>query len=457
MITWCRILYLEYSGRGRPHRPEPEPLAPSRVIAPQPPNPALPSPRLPQELIDLIFKHLELPERPDDYEACLEVESEQRRLGTRIECVCKAWQLAGRRIAWSRVSCTQGDDDYIFKGLLTRPQLVKEICALCSEPASPSADPQSASTDLQAVELIEGCSSRLKYLAFGLAQNNPALWERVSSSTMAPTLRELDVRTWIDSEEGLLSLMRGLAKFNSVAGLHLPIIDCTTWDSSAAFADVERPPILGHLPVETFVLSHKPWEERAGTLLASKLLIPLFNKGALRTIRLDLSKPEIDNLAWVGDFCGLESLTLASTSGRLLATEFVYFIYVIASVTSLKEARIDPEPGVVEDGAALARAPVSLDDLLTLVRPSVEYLRIGGGFVFIDDKLERAYAPREHPPCPSTALDAFVKLKYENEADSIPLDRRIGPDGTQAWWIYSTAVYIPADEDWETVHSEDDN
>ncbi|GAA5847013.1 hypothetical protein JCM9279_006992 [Rhodotorula babjevae] len=339
-------------------------------------------PVFPQEVFVLILEHLELVSASDD--EALEAESAQRELGYRMQRVCSAWRLGGRRIAWSRLTCFWRADDDLIEGLLVRPELAREIRELAFRPSSSELGGPRASIDRRrlapdkVVKLVEMCSTRLDVLFVSTpytSPEDPTIWPRIFSSVMATALRNLSVLSLVGSEEVRVKLLRGLPACTNLRRLTLNILDWPKYQRRA-------------------------WDAAF--------------------------------LGWLGAFDRLEKISFVSIGqdGQL-----PFFVEYMASLPALEEVFFEPRPrGDVENRTTLAPSPVSLGRLLEKMPPRIKLYSVGGGLFFVDD-LGLPTASLPHSPQPEVRLKLSLKLKGAQKARRVVLVRRTSANGDQLWSI----------------------
>ncbi|GAA5901763.1 hypothetical protein JCM8208_003579 [Rhodotorula glutinis] len=396
----------------------------------QPPNPLLPSPRLPTELIVTILGHLEHVEPGD--------EPRQRRIGSRIARVGRAWLQAGRRIACAHVAM-EWNDDYLARHLLKHPDLRKEVCALFFHSDKPSytsvASASSRRSAVIMVELIEKCSPRLKTLHFQFPVDGLDLWTRITSSAVASTLRELNISAGFGSEDALLHLLGGLAVFIGLEELNIFIEDLPEWDPTVGYSElVPKANARGGLPVRTFSFWHNVVES-IPSLVVGNLLASLLDTKKLSSLELRLGGYGAEHLEWVGAFRRLTSIFLSAAHIEPLVDELPFFVDAISSLPRIRRGFIDPEPGKDErNGTALVPSPVPLADLLDKVPPCIELYCIGGG-VFFNEDLNLPLASDSDSQEPDVRLQLSLKLKSAKKARPVELVGHVQSNDLILWSI----------------------
>ena len=264
-------------------------------------------PVFPQEVFDLILSHLQhLEDIPFSYATALHAESAQRELGYRMQRVCSAWVIGGRRIAWSRFTYFWNADDHLINGLLERPNLAGEIRELFYE-RSPTSGPRGPPASirrrrdatLKVVELIEMCSARLETLFFDCPEDNLDLWAQVSSSVMAATLRKLDLIVNVNDEADLFILVRVLGKFVSLRDLYILY---TEGPSSTAMTAIRPAPTSSRLPVVRFTLRQTFSNVSSPSVGPGELCASLLHPEQLQSLALNLTERDVTNFDWMGAF-----------------------------------------------------------------------------------------------------------------------------------------------------------
>ncbi|GAA5847000.1 hypothetical protein JCM9279_006985 [Rhodotorula babjevae] len=346
-------------------------------------------PVFPQEVFALILEHLEPVEHSARHDARLndarlKAESAQRELGYRMQRVCTAWWVLGRRIAWSSVTYFWNANDYLIEGLLMRPELAREIRELAFRPSHSKLGGPRASIDRRrrapdkVVKLIEMCSTRLDVLSVYTpytGPEDPTFWPRIFSSAMTTTLRDLAILARVPSEEVMVKLVRGLAAFTNVRRLTLAIFDSSGWQPRTLDAA-----LLGRL----------------------------------------------------GAFDRLEKISFVSIGqdGQL-----PFFVEYMASLPALEEAFFEPRPREdAEPLLTLARSPVSLGRLLEKMPPRIKLYSVGGGLFFVND-LGLPTASLPHSPQPEVRLQLSLKIDGAQMARAAVLVRRTNANGVQLWSI----------------------
>jgi len=402
-------------------------------------------------VFDLILSHLE--PVPPLYATDPHAESAQRELGYRMQRVCPAWLIGGRRIAWSRFTYFWNADDDLINGLLERPNFAGEIrelsyqYILMSEARGPTASiRRRRDATLKVVELIEMCSARLETLSVQMRSTSsevPIDWARIFSSTMASTLRSLSIRVSVGSEEVLVKLVRGLAAFTNLRRLILSVHGSSQWQPRARGADVQPVLSASRLPVETLILDH--WGEGPPTLpiLTGELLTALLDTAKTRDLTLSLSGHKIDDLAWLGAFDHLEVVDLAaSPDAEPLKSQIPFFVEGIASLPALQTVYISPLPREdLVNRTDLAPSPVSLGRLLIRMPPRIKRYTVGGGVFFVED-VGLPTVALEHRPRPDVRLVLSLKLKGTEKARPVELSRRTNTNGVKIWSIVPPVRFL---------------
>jgi len=402
-------------------------------------------PVFPQEVFDLILSHVQhLEDIPFSYATALHAESAQRELGYRMQRVCSAWVIGGRRIAWSRFTYFWNADDHLINGLLERPNLAGEIRELFYE-RSPTSGPRGPPASirrrrdatLKVVELIEMCSARLETLFFDCPEDNLDLWAQVSSSVMASTIRKLGLVAHVNNEADLFILVRSLGEFVLLNGLFINIYSSREWPTSTAQTTIRPAPTTSRLPVARFTLQ-QPFSNASGPSISpADLFASLLNPEQLQTLELDISARDMQNLDWVGAFRRLEfiSLSVLDLSRGGLTTRLSFLVDTLSTLPVLKTVFIEPSPaGETPHGIALEPSPVSLGRLLMRMPPSIGFYRLGGGVFFVDDVGLPLVSLRVRPS-PQVSLKLSLKLKGTEKARPVELSRRTDTNGVKLWSI----------------------
>ncbi|GAA5946871.1 hypothetical protein JCM3775_000932 [Rhodotorula graminis] len=444
MLIWKNPSFYDLSGPRRLHRPELEQQALRRVMVRLPPNPLLPSPRLPQELINIILEHLEdiddnVSDASHDPHDVLEAESEQRELGKAIFYVCKAWRVAGRRIAYFRVTFHWEDDDEVIEWLLKNPSLAKEIRKLYFGPPDRLIArrlPTHRQAAVKFVELVEKCSTRLDTLACSVPVEAPALWRRIAISAAAEGLRDLLIITAVSREDGLLSLISVLSKFPGLKKLGIQLEVWPKWTPSSG--GIKSASVVTRLPVKDLTLRLNQFSGTSPVPLMGQMLAPFFIPGEVRDLNLELSEFEAANLTWIGAFDKVECVVLTSDSAdEALGPRLAHFVDAASSLPAVKQVFIDPDPDEdVENGTELVPSPVSLDRLFKSMPPLIVWYSVGGGVFFPEEKDDDLpIIAFEVAPEPSVLLDLNLKLKQDKEPSPAALYRRTQADGAKTWSV----------------------
>ncbi|GAA5847004.1 hypothetical protein JCM9279_006987 [Rhodotorula babjevae] len=407
----------------------------------QPHNPLLPSPisRLPRELLDQVFGHLELSMDSEDRPKIFKAEIKLRKLGTNVSLVCKAWHLAGRRVAWSQVTCLW-DDGRLVEFLLKdeNDKIVKEIRKLVL--IQPVQGMQSSTSDLHRraavdfVRLVERCSTRLNVLKCRFPEEAPALWARLATATSAASLRTLELATPISSDDAFLSLSRALAKFSQLKALTVYPSLCPGWQELRSSSPSEPAPVVPALSVTDLVLYPRGDRTVQPTLAMGPHLASLLDSDQLRSLYLRTSARDAAALTWIGQFRNLEHIFLnISMTITPRGPTISYFVEVVSSLPVVRRVFVGSDPGEdAKRGMRLEPSPISLGRLLAKLPPRVEYYNIGGGVYFVED-LGLSMVAEDRLPTPEFHLNLNLKLEQDKEARPRTIFRRTQADGRQSW------------------------
>ncbi|GAA5913022.1 hypothetical protein JCM8208_005671 [Rhodotorula glutinis] len=393
-------------------------------------------PVFPQEICNLILEHLE--PIPVSVATAVQAESAQRELGYRMQRVCPAWWLGGRRIAWSRFTQFWNGDDYLINGLLTRPHLASEIREIMFQHSpldanavnSTSSIPTRRRATLTVVALIEMCSARLEILYFFCPADNLDLWAQATMSFMAATLSKLSLRVTVTDAADLFDLVRGLGELVRLNDLFIVIDGDREWAPSgppeAQQKGIQSAPTSSLLPVARFTLRHPGALASRLSIAPGEVLASFLDPEQLQSLALEVSERE--SLDWVGAFRRLRFISLACFEAHRDPTFLPRRHHLDAPCS-----RKGRPAASTKYSTQLAPSPVSLGRLLDKMPPRIKFYSFGGGVFFVDD-IGLPGLPRKQRPRPDVRLKINVKLKG-TKVRPVALYRRTEADGTKTWSI----------------------
>jgi len=401
----------------------------------QPQNPLLRSPisRLPREVLDEVFEYLE----------DVENNSERIKVGKTVSLVCRDWLVGGRHIVWAAVTlyCNGVDELAVKLAEAQNKHLTANIRELLIRSKQPvSEDNASAVSDgvvdralVIALQVIEGCSSRLKTLDVRpMALANGVNLDRIARSSAAPTLANLGLNVQVGPACSPIDLASALVRF---AGLwHLAVR--VEWNG---LSDLSQLLSIGKASLRLRMLTLADDQDPQDTALLggrlSRALLPLWDTSALRTITLVVTMANSHDLAWLAELPQLKEICLGTPHNHSSPAVFLRMIEVVKTLQQVEYVNINPDMLRPDDAEYdLEVSPVELDDLLSSLPPNLEKYEISNA-VFDDTVgLSFVFEQDEAPGSPHVVL--YIEAGIIGATPTrVILVRELKGDGRQTWGI----------------------
>ncbi|GAA5901760.1 hypothetical protein JCM8208_003578 [Rhodotorula glutinis] len=429
MLIWPHFITEDLSAPRRLHRPALEQVALPFIVTQQPPNPLLPSPRLPGELLNEIFEHLE----------DIEDDSERIEVGKQVSLVCRNWRIAGHRIVFAKVTLyCDGEDERAAK-LLRHPHLIESIRELSvkfdamSEEGDPVVTVPIFMPALAVViQVIEGCSSNLETLIFDLIITDGAVLDRIARSPPARTLLTLVLMVEIGLGCSLFDVASALSRFVGLSILAMSV----PWDGHSYLSGIPS--------MRTASLRLK-----ALTLGGDfgRALAPLWDPSSLRGVNLSVTAANAQDLAWLSQLPQLEEVVLGTPSFDDFPAVCVPLIDVVKTLHQVELVRIEPDMAYPDiDDRDLKDSPIELDYVLDSIPPNAKNYFIRG--IAFNDVVGLRYITEQDTVAGSPHVQVWVKGGLVgNVPTRVALVRKLRANGVQTWGILCYPESAEDDDD----------
>ncbi|GAA5913020.1 hypothetical protein JCM8208_005670 [Rhodotorula glutinis] len=439
MLTSGPIGLVQIPGPGRLPRAALEQLARGRAMGlfKPPPNLLLPSPRVPWELLNEVFAYLE----------AIEDDSERIEVGKQVSLVCRNWRIVGHRIVFAKVTLYCDGLERAVK-LLQHPRHIESIRELSVKRTTASeevAPVMSAATILAAlgvvVQVIEGCSSRLKAMLMDVDIADGAVLDRIARSSPASTLRTLRLIVRVGPGCSLFDIVSALSRFVGLSILNLYVERDGRSDLSAILSMR-----TASLRLKALTLIDDQTEDTAvlGDGL-SRALAPLWDPSSLRKVALFVTAANAQDLAWLSRLPQLKEVTLGTPSFDYFPAVCVPMIDVVKTLLQVNLVQIEPDMSLPDiDDCDLEDSPIELDYVLDSIPPNVKDYFVEG-VVFDDVFGLRLIAPQNARPGSPRVVVHVKSGLVGNVPSRVALVRKLRANGVQTWAVLGKLV--PADDD----------
>ncbi|GAA5913028.1 hypothetical protein JCM8208_005673 [Rhodotorula glutinis] len=432
MLIWPHFITEDLSAPRLPHRPASEQVSLPFIMPVQPPNPLLPSPRLPWELLNEIFQYLE----------AIEDDSERIEVGKQVSLVCRNWRIVGHRIVFAKVTLYCDGEDERAVDLAKSPHLMKSIGELSVKLGSLSEEVNPVVTDTMfiaalavALQVIEGCSSRLKTLILRVDIADGAVLDSIARSPPASTLRALDLSVEIGPGCSLFDIASAVPRFVGLSYLNLSV----DWDGRSDLSGLlsMRTPSLR---LKTLALIDSQTQDMA--VLSGGLgcaLAPLWDSSSLRKVSLYVTAANAQDLAWLSQLPQLKEVFLGTLRVDYFPAVCVPIIDVVKALLRVELVVIAPGLSMPDiDVRDLEDSPIALDHVLDSIPPNVKAYIIHG--IAFNDVFGLRYIAAQNA-VPSSRVVAHVKGGLVGNIPTlVVLVREVKANGVQTWGILQNLV-----------------
>ena len=394
----------------------------------RPLDPTRPLPRLPPELVSMVFEHVK---DEDDDELRITT-------GNNIALAWRGWIQHGRRVVWDRVTLYCDGSDAVAPQLADRPWLASEIRDLSiyrghnddvsGDGADVPSDVFSAAIEI-AFKVLDLCSSHLERLNLCQTDLDCKLLVQVANLSPASTLRKLYIFATVGPWCTLAEIASALKHFINLSFLFLDV-----QSDGHEGSDQIEPAGLPMLPVETLQLGLAVVEPGAGQMLAL-----LWDPDRLRLVTLEVANgAKAEDLAWLLALPKLKEIALGTVRPADFPAAFPVFVNLLEQLSGVEHIEMCAQLCIVDkdnDEANNKPSPVPIEVVFRSFPLKMKSSMATG--VYFEDRMHllSTEAVNEVPggPCVDVTLAQDVDGKQVRWYCTVVRDML--PNGSQQWAI----------------------